>query len=156
NGYEFTQVGEVDHTTGLFQMWAYPTHGYGPQTIVSKVTVHGVCGLAYSRGDEHLTDRVPLEVARDLTLQYFSAIADSQGGVEQYQSNITASFNEPPESSFDPPETEPSPVEIDSVTKWAYDQLGIQFPAGRYTVRDIDNEWDYSDTSDPVTGEQRL
>ncbi|MGB3766578.1 MAG: hypothetical protein WA947_08460 [Phormidesmis sp.] len=150
-GVEVEHIGDYQHESGLFQMWLYQDENLGiPVTNVTKVTNQDICVLAYSQYDEAITNRVPLEVARSLTLQLHQKLADISGGVEAYKANFLASVNDEGEGyDFDPStpgnndSNRDQTIEINSVDKWALEQLGIALPEGRFRVIDIDDAWQY-------------
>ncbi|MBE9062879.1 hypothetical protein [cf. Phormidesmis sp. LEGE 11477] len=138
---------EVDSYGELFQMWSYVgPETRVPETIVTKVMVSGLCGLAFTPYDEYITNRIPLDIARELTLQSYYPLIEEAGGIEQYREQITSVFSgtyvaERSHGSYT--DTERPPIEINSVDKWAFDQLGIVLPEGSFVVLNIDDEWEY-------------
>lgn len=138
---------EVESYGELFQMWSYiGPETRVPETIVTKVMVSGLCGLAFTPYDDHITNRIPLDIARELTLQSYYPLIEEAGGIEQYREQVTSIFSGTyvHERSHGPyTDAERAPIEIDSVDKWAFDQLGIVLPEGSFVVLDIDDEWEY-------------
>ena len=145
-GIEIELVGEVESERGLYRMWFYDSPNGDYATDVT-VKWGEACGLAFTRYDEAITNRVPLEIARSLTLQLYREAAKVQGGVEQYSANMSASFAEAIEHndgySYRGQAPEDPRAEITSVQAWAFGQLGIELPEGSYRIRDIDNAWQY-------------
>lgn len=150
-GGEVELVAEVVHDTGKFQMWLHEEQGT-VLTTVSKVTDSGICVLAYTPYDEEITNRVPLDVARDLSLQLHHKLAAARGGMDAYRAEIVESFTVDNTEVFDRDPNTPGnnetgrvipPAEITSIDKWVFDQLQIVLPEGTYIVRDIDNAWEY-------------
>lgn len=145
-GIEVELVGEAEGENGLYQMWFYdlPTGDYATDVTILWGEA---CGLAYTQYDDAITNRVPLDVARSLTLQFYRKIAADQGGVEQYEANLRASFSEEGhEHDFRYRDQEPTEVtkpEITSVQAWAWNELGVNLPTGSFTIKNIDDEWQY-------------
>ncbi|MEO0644902.1 MAG: hypothetical protein AAFZ17_01900 [Cyanobacteria bacterium J06650_10] len=162
NNGPLNRVASLEHATGHWTMWSQAsTNASAPQIYVSKILENGLCVLPYTPAVTHITDTVPLEVARALTFQYIEVIAESQGGMDAYKANILRSFEVDEHAAHvgeygEPLEAERDIPLIDSVILWAYEAHGIELPEGSYEVLDIDNEWDYAETSDPLTGAQRL
>lgn len=162
NNGPLNRVASLEHATGHWNMWSQAsTNASAPQIYVSKILENGLCVLPYTPAVTYITDTVPLEVARSLTFQYIDAIAESQGGMDAYKANILRSFEVDESAAHVGEYGEELEVErdvplIDSVILWAYEVHGIELPEGSYEVLDIDDEWDYAETSDPLTGAQRL
>ena len=147
-GVDIELEAEVESYGELFQMWGYiGPETRVPETIVTKVMVNGLCGLAFTPYDDHITNRIPLDIARELTLRSYYPLIEEAGGIEQYAERVISIFNHTyvPEHSHGSYSTdaEEPPVEINSVHKWAFDQLGIVLPEGSFVVLNIDNEWEY-------------
>ena len=141
-------VGEqVDKRNLLYQMWYHDV----PENYFTVTVMFGeACGIAYHQYDEAITNRVPLEVARSLTLQFYQKLADVQGGVSAYQKFLNESYVAATveEHELDSSFRSGSPTEhqlaiVTSVEAWAYEQMGITLPKGTYQVLNIDDAWIY-------------
>ena len=141
-------IGEEQGDRGTYRLWVYqvPTSG----RINQQVTIDfgEACGTAYDqRFDEAVTNRIPLETARSLTLQLFQNRVEIAGGIEAYRDIFLASFNEAEDSSSHPylpnEEDREEKLVLTSVELWALNELGIVPPAGSYDTRDIDEAWEY-------------
>ena len=146
-GVDIELEAEVESYGELFQMWSYiGPETRVPETIVTKVMVSGLCGLAFTPDDDYITNRIPLSVARELTLQSYYPLIEEAGGIEQYTEQVISIFDhtyvsEHSHGSYT--DAEEPPIEITSVDKWAFDQLGIALPEGSFVVLNIDDEWEY-------------
>ncbi|NJM98894.1 MAG: hypothetical protein HC800_18620 [Phormidesmis sp. RL_2_1] len=144
NGEDVELVASVMDDTGHYQMWLYENAGMIEYTV-SEVNENGLCGLAYTPYDDEFTNRIPLDIARELMLQFNLLKADIAGGLEAYRQQTIENFTVCERQGF-PWEDEDwcnEPVQITSVDKWVFDQLGIVLPEDTYIVRDIDDGWDY-------------
>lgn len=143
-------VGSQEGESGLYELWLYE-HPITTELLrYVSLDLGGMCGLAYDEDfDEAITSHVPLDVARSLVYQMFSYYAEEVGGIDVYRDRMLRSINDPSSSGqemhgyIDPGENVDTSVKIDSVDLWAFNQLGINLPAGSYTVIDIDNAWAY-------------
>ena len=148
-GNTIERVGEyIDNRNIPYTMWYFAEDGI-PTTIVT-FDYYGACGLAYSPDlNEYITEAVPLEVARQLMLQFYQAIAAEQGGIESYRESVAEAFTTPRVAEGYVPGDEPidpvAPTVITSIDEWVFKQLEIDLPEDSYTVIDIDNEWVYED-----------
>lgn len=144
-GVDIELIAEVESGRELFQMWLYQDpNTMMLETTVSKVMVSGICGLAYTPNDEAITNRVPLDIARQLRLQSYEVLIEQAGGLEAYQAHVTGAFDGTGHI-HGPHDGEDNNylIKIESVDKWALDQLGIELPAGTYEIVDIDDAWQY-------------
>lgn len=144
-GVEHQLVGEVEYQSAVFQMWLYVSpYTFMPEVTISKSMENGLCGIVYAPSmDEYITERTPLEAARQLNLQYYKVIAEEYGGIEAYGRNIESVFSGTAERHDHPDEHSDEPARITSLDKWTFDQLGIELPEGTYTVIEIDDAWIY-------------
>lgn len=145
-GEDVELVASVMDDTGHYQMWLYEEAGIVEYTV-SEVNENGLCGLAYVPWDDEFTNRIPLDIARELMLQFNLLKAELAGGLDAYRQEMVENFTscESERQGF-PWEDEDwcnEPAQITSVDKWVFDQLGIVLPEDTYILRDIDDGWDY-------------
>ncbi|MEM6453183.1 MAG: hypothetical protein AAF703_23060 [Cyanobacteria bacterium P01_D01_bin.105] len=144
-------MGEVYGEHGFYQIWWYQENDGRFYQEVSLMFGES-CAVVYGEQfDAAITNRVPLDVARALTVQFYQVIAEGFGGIEIYREHMTSSSSDDieVENSADLPvpggETEVLP-EITSVDLWALQELGIILPPKTYSVLDIDDAWQYENS----------
>jgi hypothetical protein len=144
-------VGEEQGTHGIYRMWTYRDPEQG--TDIKRVSMRfgDMCATMYdSRVDDAITNRVPLIIARNLTLDAIRKIAEEQGGLEAYRQNILNSYTEMLEDDLGPHPLRPDapsdngqlPI-ITSVDLWALNEVGVILPMNTYEVNNIDDAWIY-------------
>lgn len=156
SGIQIEKIGESTDSRGFpYTMWFYVDQA----SFVTPVTVMfgDKCGMAFMPGvNEYMTERVPLDVSRQLTLQFYEAIATAQGGLDEYREHIQSTFSNPESldqgSGLADNSEAGSGAIITSLDKWALDQLDIALPEGTYTIIDIDDRWQYE--YDPSEGNE--
>ena len=151
-GIQIERIGEATDSRGVeYTMWFYSDPQAG---LITEVTMdfYGTCGTAFYPGiNEHITESVPLDISRDLTLQLYERLIEAEGGLDKYQESIDY-LAENPDPIPGPDGAQPiSETIITSVDLWATEQLGIQIP-GDYVVIDIDNQWQY-EMEQPTIGD---
>ena len=121
------QTGSTTHKLS-YHLFEYYRHNAHQQAVV--LDLGGVCGLAYdSELGLAMSEMVPMDVARSLSLQNYEAVAASVGGVEELERLILEEGLVPSLSGTLPRFT---PERI-----WALAQLGIHLPEDKYTVQEI-------------------
>lgn len=134
-----------------YEMWLYEEAGMIEYTV-TRVSHGGLCGLAYVPYDDEFTNRIPLNIARELMLQLNLLKAELAGGLDAYRQQVIEDFTVYESEGYDDDPDTPGanddgwgdePVEITSVDKWVFDRFGIVLPEDTYVVRDIDDGWDY-------------
>ena len=135
-----------------YQMWQFsvpeiPLLVGVTQTNLDRSVCIGIAVSGYEPPGTPITETLALPVARKLTLGSMQTQIEREGGIEAYQSAITQSFyvnaHGYESGTGDDDVVADLQFQIDSVTIWAFDQLGIELPEGRYTVVDIDNAYVY-------------
>jgi hypothetical protein len=144
-------MAEEEGQHGIYRMWTYQDPEQG--TDIKRVSLRfgDMCATMYdSNVDEAITNRVPLTIARNLTLDAIKKIAEEQGGLEQYRQNILNSYTEMLEDDLGPHPLRPNEPSnnneqptITSVDLWALNEFGVILPTGTYVVNNIDDAWIY-------------
>lgn len=120
-------LGEYEDSTALYQLWEYT--GENGYEMSATLLFGEACGIAYdpAYGDE-ITDRIPLEGARSLTVQLLERAIEDSGGIENFEADLIVHLSD----------SEGGKPELTSVYVWALDELGVEVPKNLYTVRAID------------------
>lgn len=121
-------LGRYEDSVALYQLWEYT--GENGYKMSGTLLFGEVCGTTYDPvyGDE-ITDRIPLEGARSLTVQLLEQKIEEAGGIENFEADLAATLSE----------IEGGKPELTSVYVWALHENGVEISEDLYTVRDIDD-----------------
>ena len=134
-----------------YQMWEFsvpdiPSLIGVTRTNIDRSVCIGTAITGYEPPGTPITESLRLPIARELILGALRTQIERDGGVEAYQEALTASFYTNAHgyaTDADGNAITDEQFPIDSVFKWALDQVGIVLPEGRYYVVDIDGEYKY-------------